>query len=251
MPINKSTYFVLILVLIITTLSVTVFKSEKSSGQRPLQVPTARSVEDDLKRYPTAEYDEPEPSDTSKKLVSKQRQKRNNDSVFAKPGPRDEEVAFPPEADFNFPAFPLNVSDTIVVAQVLNGSAHRSENKANVFSDFEVRVDEILKARNSALAAGEIITLERVGGFLRYPSGRKVLFRLVGHGMPEVGARYVFFLNTVDQDYRIVTGYELSVTGVVIPLDNSAQFRSHQGEDETNFLNALRKAIKDTLPQQE
>ena len=62
--------------------------------------------------------------------------------AFSHPGPNHVSVAFLPEWQFNFPALPVAQSDAIVIAEVLNAEAHRSEVKLNVFSNFEVRVDE-------------------------------------------------------------------------------------------------------------
>ena len=134
----------------------------------------------------------------------------------------------------------------IVIAEVLNAEAHRSENKLNVFSNFEVRVDEVLKGNN--LNAGRVINVQRIGGFVKYPDGRKVLFRLSGNGMPAVGGRYAFFLKNLDEDYVIITGYELGIEGVM-PLDNSRQFEHYQRENEADFVNALRDEVSRSLPQ--
>jgi len=131
------------------------------------------------------------------------------------------------------------------VGQVLNAEAHRSTNKRNVFSNFEVRVDEILKGH---LNIGNVINIQRVGGFVKYPGGRKVLFRLSGNGMPGVGSRYVLFLNVVDEDYTILTPYELAADGV-IPLDNSSQFQVYKGVSELSFTATLREAIAQAVPQ--
>jgi hypothetical protein len=109
-----------------------------------------------------------------------------------------------------------------------------------VFSNFEVKVNEVLKGSN--LIPGSIINVQRIGGFVNYPNRQKVLFRLVGNGMPAVGNRYAFFLNALDEDYSILTAYEFGSEGVM-PLDNSRQFQVYQGDNETDFLKALREAI--------
>ena len=65
--------------------------------------------------------------------------------------------------------------------------------------------------------------------------------------MPAVGASYAFFLNVIDEeDYRILTGYELEET--VGPLDYSGQFQAYQGMNKTAFLTALRQTISQTVP---
>ena len=144
---------------------------------------------------------------------------------------------------FDFPALPVAKSDVIVIGEVLNGEAHRSLNKRNVFSNFEVAVREVLQGK---LIGRKVITVQRVGGFVSFPNKQKVLFRLLGNGMPAVGSRYVFFLNAIDEDYSIVTGYELTAEGVVA-LDGSQQFLAFQGRTEAGFLNLLRDTISQNL----
>lgn len=232
------------------TLSVTVFKPGVGlvTGQQNVRQPQV-PLYDREERYPVVEADEMEPSDPIKRAkLKKQKQRYDKDSPFSRPGPKDIEVAFRPEWQFNFPALPVAKSDVIVIGEVLNAEAHRSENKLNVFSNFEVRVDEVLKGAN--LTTGNVINAQRVGGFVSYSTGRKVLFRLVGNGMPAVGARYVLFLNVLDGDYRILTAYELGTEGVM-PLDKSRQFETYHGKSEAEFFMALRDAISQGGPQQE
>jgi len=204
------------------------------------------SYQDRVDRYPVVEAEEAEPTDPVKKAkLKKQKQRYDKDAPFTNPGPNDQELAFRSESQFNFPALPVIKSEAIVVGQVLNAEAHRSTNKRNVFSNFEVRVDEVLKGH---LNIGNVINIQRVGGFVKYPGGRKVLFRLSGNGMPGVGSRYVLFLNVVDEDYTILTPYELAADGV-IPLDNSSQFQVYKGVSELSFTATLREAIAQAVPQ--
>jgi hypothetical protein len=250
MQLSKTTYLVLIAVITIMALSLTLFKPGRGSvsgqqNKRQPQVP----LYDREDRYPVVEAEEVEPSDPIKRAkLKKQKQRYDKDSPFRHPGPNHGEVAFLPEWQFNFPALPVAQSDVIVIGEVLNAEAHRSENKLNVFSNFQVRVDEVLKGAN--LDTGNVIDVQRVGGFVNYPNGKKVLFRLVGNGMPAVGSRYAFFLNVFDEDYRILTGYELGPEGVM-PLDNSRQFETYRRETESVFVNTLRNSISQGVPQQE
>ena len=248
MHISKATYLVFVVVATIMTLSVTVFRGGKGSATPQQDVRrTAVPLYERDERYPVVDFNEPEPTDPVKKAkLKKQQQRYDKDAPFSNPGPNDLEVAFLPEWQFDFPALPVSKSDVIVIAEVLNAEPHRSENKLNVFTNFEARVDEVLKGSN--LSAGRIINVQRVGGFVKYPEGRKVLFRLSGNGMPAVGGRYAFFLKNLDEDYGIITGYELGADGVM-PLDNSRQFERYQGENENDFVKALRDAVSRSLPQ--
>jgi hypothetical protein len=248
MQFSKSTYFVFVVVVTVMVLSITIFKAGKGSTnvQQTVRTTSRKIYQDRTDRYPVVEAEETEPIDPVKKAkLKKQKQRYDKDAPFTNPGPNDEELAFRPESQFNFPALPVIKSEVIVVGQVLNAEAHRSTNRMNIFSNFEVRVDEVLKGH---LNVGNVIDIQRVGGFVKYPSGRKVLFRLSGNGMPGVGARYVFFLNVVDEDYTILTAYELVADGVV-PLDNSAQFQVYKGVSEISFTATLRDAISQAAPQ--
>jgi hypothetical protein len=248
MQISKSTFFVFVVVVTVKGLSVTVFKGAKGSArvQQNVRETDKRDYQDRLDRYPVVEAEDTEPGDPLKKAkLRKQKQRYDKDAPFRNPGPQDEELAFRPEWQFNFPALPVLKSDLIVIGQVLNAEAHRSDNKMNVFSNFEVRVDEVLKGK---LNVGNVINVQRMGGFVKYPSGRKVLFRLSGNGMPGVGARYAFFLNVLDEDYTILTAYELAADGVV-PLDYSTQFEVYKGVNEVSFTASLRNVIAQAVPQ--
>jgi len=247
MPVSKSTYFALIVVVTVMVLSVTVFKGERGSANVQQNIrQNKEDYQDRPDRYPIVEAEEPELNDPIKKAkLKKQKQRYDKNAPFTNPGPKDEELAFRPEWQFNFPALPVAKSDVIVIGHVLNAEAHRSDNKMNVFSNFEVKVDEVLKGK---LNAGDIVNIQRVGGFVKYPGGRKVLFRISGNGMPGVGARYAFFLNAVDEDYTILTAYELAAEGVV-PLDNAVQFQLYKGASELSLIASLRDAISQAVPQ--
>jgi hypothetical protein len=246
MYMSNTTY--LVFVIVVTTLSVTVFREGKGSVTAQQDVRrTAVPIYERDERYPVVDSDEPEPTDPVKKAKLKRQQQRyDKDAPFSHPGPNHEEVSFLPEMQFDFPALPVSKSDVIVIAEVLNAETHRSENKRNVFTNFEVRVDEVLKGNN--LNAGGVINVQRIGGFVKYPDGRKVLFRLSGNGMPAVGGRYALFLKSVDEDYVVITGYELGIEGVM-PLDNSRQFEHYQRESEDDFVKALRDEVSRSLPQ--
>ena len=249
MRLSKLTYFLFVIVLTVMSLSVTVFRGDTGSatGQQNVRA-TRAAYQDRTDRYPVVDHDEPEPPDPVKRAKLKQQKRRFDKDApfFTRPGPQDQEIAFRPEWQFNFPALPVAQSDAIVIGQVLHAEAHRSENKLNVFSNFDVKVEEVLKG--ISFTAGSVINVQRLGGFVTYPNGKKVLFRLVGNGMPAVGARYAFFLKFLDEDYNILTGYELGPEGVM-PLDRSRQFESYHGKSEADFLEALRDAISQSIPQ--
>jgi hypothetical protein len=248
MQVSKVTWLVFCCVIVTMTLSVTVLRDPPSTAQcaqQSLRPVKQLSHEESVKRYPIAEFDEPEPVDPARRAALKERKLRNNAHTFSEPSPEDGAIGWFPEKNFDFPALPIEESDLILIGQVLSAKAHRSENKRGIFSEFEVKVEEVLKGRNAT--EQNVVIVERTGGFLKYPNGRKVLFFVHGHGMPEVGTRNVFFLKTVNSGFQIVTIYELAPEGV-LPLDLSNQFQRFKGETEATFIKTLRETIATANP---
>ena len=251
MYISKMTWFVFVCVLVTVTLSLTVFKNPRStaqSGQQSVRTGEQLSHEEAVARYPVAEFEEPELTDRAKRAALNERKLRHNEHTFSEPSPEDGAIGWFPQTNVDLPALPINESDVILVGQVLSAKAHRSENKRGIFSEFEVKVEEVLKGRDPRVTKQTVIVVERTGGFLKYPNGRKVLFFVQGVGMPEVGARNVLFLKVAGEGFQIVTIYELNPEGV-LPLDRGNKFQRFQGENEATFINTLRGSIANARPQ--
>jgi hypothetical protein len=141
-------------------------------------------------------------------------------------------------------------SNVVIIGQVEGAEAYLSDNKQNIFSEFTVRIKEILKSP-IALSPGELITIDRNGGFVDYPNGQKVLYRFAGERAPRIGGQYVFFLKRAGEDLHILTGYELTESGIS-PLDDLPQFRERKGQDAMGFLVSVRDSInKSTLPREQ
>jgi hypothetical protein len=188
------------------------------------------------------------PSDTSpKNAAKKEKQKRHNNFRFVakNPQPWQQESVFIPEGNFDFPALPVNKSQLIVVARVGEASAHLSEHKMNVYSEFSVVVMTVLKTSKKEVTENSLLTIERLGGYVKYPNGQKILFRISGWNMPKVGSEYLFFLNSRNMiDWEIVTAYEITDAGV-LPLDESSQFEAIKGTSSANILKQVRGLISE------
>lgn len=136
-------------------------------------------------------------------------------------------------------------SQVIIIGEVLNAEAHMSNNKGGVYSEFSVRVDEILKNNGiNQIAQGSVITMDREGGVVRYPNGQKVFYTVAGKGMPRVGNHYILFLTNADQsiNYNILTAYELKNSDVN-PLDRATRFENFEGINAAAFITIIRQAI--------
>lgn len=243
------TYALLGLVIATGTASMATVKNKasKTAVQQSDTVAKWRKKDDERKKqFPIADFDEPELTDAKKRAVLKQKKIRYNKLglVTKHPTANDGGGEFHPEGLFNFPALPADASDVIVFGKVLDAQAHLSEDKSNVFSEFTIQVERAYKTPSGL---GSQITVERIGGFVRYPDGRKLHYGLAGTGMPEVGAKYILFLKAISNEnsYTILTGYQLGVNGVS-PLDSAPIFETYRGYKEAEFFAALEASLSKT-----
>ena len=246
MQIHRLTYVLFAIVLLTAVFA---FASQQQSNPQSKREQDALSKFQDSKlSFPSADYEEIEPTDPITRAKRREKQKRydNFRAVDRIPHPGTAEVATILELP-DLPAMPLAKSSVIIVGVVENAQAHLSESKTNIYSEFTVRITDILKAGTS-LPPDNLIIVDRQGGVVKYPNGQRVLYRFSGEGMPGVGKRYVFFLEYVNQDYRILTAYEFSEKGVS-PLDGSEQFNQFRGQNEATFLGTLRESLRKSLPQ--
>ena len=233
----------------------------------PTQVTKQTKVNEqhDKSTYPIADYEAKEPSDLSLQSLRKARAKRHNiqlrpsDKVDVRRLMLTEQSKSswggPPSHAAIEPALPASQSGVIVVGQVTNAQAFLSEDKTNIYSEFTVTINEILKNNSSlALTPGSSIATVRTGGALRFPSGKIIQRGFGGKPFPLINRSYVFFLKyeREEQDYPIITAYELR-GGVVFPLDGFdidgqllepyAEYQQYKGWNEADFLNKVRESI--------
>lgn len=122
-----------------------------------------------------------------------------------------------------------------------------SPNKKGVYSEFTININEVIKNDSHvALVPGDSINPTRLGGRVKFSSGKIGLYYVTGQNMPLVGCQYLLFL-TYDQEagFAILTGYELR-EGQVFPLDKPGvghPFTKYQGASETSLLNEVRAAV--------
>ena len=247
-------YILSVLALLTLLASTRVSKGQYNYAKLSQGNSQARARRDDAeirRHYRTTDYDEPEPTDPVRAAQRKAKQKRYNGAswVGRNISPEVAEAWSIPERHFDFPALPVDRSDAVVLVGMIDAQAHLSEDKHNIYSEFTVHIERVFKAESPKLVQDSEIIVDRVGGFVLYPDGRKILYRVAGCGMPHIGGRYVLFLNSIHEknDYSILTGYELSPSGVA-SLDESPQFFAFDGYDEASFLKALNDASKTKSP---
>jgi len=147
-------------------------------------------------------------------------------------------------------------SNCVVVGTVASAKAFLTADRTWVYSDYEVKVESVLKQDSDSAVeeAGSLVTY-RNGGALRFPSGKIMNFLIMGHGFPAVGSRYVLFLSRYSDllgRYYIWKGYQLK-DGLVYPLDvdrtvNGKPFSQYEGMKEDVFLEKVRGALSAKVP---
>lgn len=241
---EKLTYVLLVLVL--TTLGFSVARNLSTAtavGQEDAERKHREHNKKIKERFPTVDYNKPDPSDPEKKA----KKKRYNDGnwVYANVGPDTNEAILTPEPHVTFPPLPVTESDIVVVGTIGSAEAHLSDNKKNVFSEFTLIVEEVLKSKRAGIGQGSVLTADRIGGHVMYPNGQKFLYRVFGVNMPQVGSRYLLFLTPKHnkEDLSILTAYELSETGAG-PLDEQLpETAALKGISEKDIVQRVRGLI--------
>lgn len=146
------------------------------------------------------------------------------------------------------PGLPVS-STAIVVGTVKAGKAFVSEDRTFVYSDFQVMIDEVIKADPARMIpVGSQLVAWVSGGSIRFPSGHLRHFIISGRGFPESGTQYVLFLRRTDpslREYAIATAYALK-DGITLPLDDAGDSKSFEGMKVEEFLNIIRNSVAST-----
>ena len=241
--------WILVSIVVFATISVSVTtlrSQEVSCGIQDKSAQEKQTLADFESQFPVADYNAPEETDSQRRTKRKAKNSRYDNSKFVSRDIENEVTEHVIVAEFPpLSAIPVKESDVIVVGEVIQAQAFVSNDKTNVYSEFAVRIEELLKNNTSnALSQGNEIAIDRIGGFVRFPNGNKILHRIQGQLMPRVGKRYVFYLTKTEEspNYRILTGYELNAKGIS-PLDKRVQYDKYKSIDATSFLKAVRDEI--------
>lgn len=243
---EKLTYVLLVLVLGTVGFSLTRDRNlttATAAGQEDAERKYREHNKKIKERFPTVDYNKLDPPDPEKKA----KKKRYNDGnwVYSNVGPDINEAILTPEPHVTFPPLPVGESDIVVVGTIGSGEAHLSDNKKNIFSEFTLIVEEVLKSKMSGIGQGSVLTADRIGGHVIYPNGQKFLYRVFGVNMPQVGSRYLLFLTAKHnkEDLSILTAYELAEAGAV-PLDEQLpETAALKGVREKDILQSVRGLI--------
>jgi hypothetical protein len=143
---------------------------------------------------------------------------------------------------------PFDTNDAVVVGTVTAGQSYLSNDKRDIYSEFKMKVQEIIQASDIVyLRANDSIDIQRKGGAIRLLSGKVLTRAVLADSMPQIGSRYLLFLkyDHSTQDYAVLNAYQLA-GNEVYRLDDLSWNDSRypelvhplrsEGVSENNFL---------------
>lgn len=223
-------------------------RKEQSLRKRLSAAKTKQEWDALLNKLPTADYDAPESNDPEVR-----NKRRGKNSHYDKQG----WVVKNPDASITLTealyegkeAWPLptDQSDVIIVGDVLDRQSYLSNDKSGVYTEFSIKISEVLKGDSALIRSGNSIAASRAGGVVKYPGGHKRLYLVSGEGLPLDGGQYVLFLKRdgQDEDFRVLTLYQLGSDDVT-PIDEGAQFEVYRGQKKSEFLITIRDQVTKT-----
>ena len=234
------------LIVIITTILLSIIWIHRKN------VSAAQSKNDKKIDLPTAVYNATDNEGSIDTAIRRKRNSRYDDPgspEIANLNPKLETMRFDTEWEFSVPPLPVEQSDVVLIGKVSQAKAYLSNDKTNVYSEFTVNVQKVLKnGSDLSISRGDSLSTARLGGAVRLPDGRIIRAIVTNQNLPQTNSRYVFFLdhNKETQDYTIITAFELS-DGQIDPLDDADNFTRFNGKNEKVFLKSLKGSIKNSI----
>ena len=240
----------------LTLMILTLVLSAQSQGQDKSSLPEQKQkdISDSLRwwkefesQFPVVDYDAPESdsADRAERILKNNRYDNKGILGVSSELPGDGEGQSHSFDTVPYAGIPVLESEIIIIGEILKAEAFLSNNKKAVYSEFTVRIDEVLKNNSENLTKDNRIVFDRQGGTVRYKNGKTRVYNIRPYGMPRVGKRYVLFLRNLEKspNYEIVTGYELKADNTIVNLDDFPQFEEYKGTDEKSFMKTVRETI--------
>jgi hypothetical protein len=249
---TRSLWMLLIVCCALGVLVVSTLRSQSQDAapgtQQRNKVLEAENV--DTSKFPIVDFSAAPPVD-SKERVKRQAKGKKYNSKYTPPIEQERDrIVATTDWEVGLPAFPIEKSVVVVVGTIVKAKAHFSENRTNVYSEFEVQIEEVLK-NDGNFTAGSSAIVERAGGRVRFPSGKMMVSAVSQQQMPQVGIQYLLFLTHdgplggIHEDYFILTGYELRGNSVY-PLDKlipGHPITAYNGVEKSSFFRDLDAAL--------
>lgn len=231
---------------------------ELTQSTQAVQSPQQSRIQLDENQLPVVDYEASEPLSRVDAAKRAEKSKRYN-GRHLKDSPSSQLSIATSHWLVKLPAIPVSTSDVVLVGTMLQAKALLSEDKAGVYSEFTLHVEQLLKNNGRiSVAINDLLPVEREGGRIRYPSGRTRALILEYQGTPLVGHKYLVFVRRSDNELNnlIVTAYDIA-DGKIFPLDGRSlgdghllpQFAPFDGVNSEQFLSQVRSAITDAARQ--
>ncbi len=212
--------------------------------------PVRQTDEVDTTQFPITDYSAAGTADLKVRAKREAKGKKYNNRAAPQISESSDGIFTIGDWEVGLPALPVARSSAVIIGDIIDAQAFLSEDGTNIYSEFVVQVQQILK-NDSQIPLGNSVAVERSGGRVRLTSGKIVTARTNHQDLPRIGRRYVLFLthdfssgvNT--ESLNILTGYELRENRV-FPLDKLGPkhpINSYKGADEASFLNDLAKVL--------
>ncbi len=199
------------------------------------------------------------------KTVSiKRKEKSKTFNSPSKPAFKRPIKEFPPDSNSmriihlgrpNRNALPIERSAAILLGIVTDKKVHMSDDETRVYTDYEVKIEKVYKDFSESLRPGSVTTFARLGGDVRFKSGRVQKYKVAGNGVVKKGRRYLLFVKNLNfEDLDILTAYEFSDRKVTAvdekyhdrPTPNP--YLKYDNADQTKLLLDLKIALHDDEP---
>src|SRR6185369_6324781 len=190
---------------------VVTFKGQKPTQSKTSQLSTkalngreAKAIDDAA--TPTVDFDIDNTADLSNERRIKNARHDNGRMVIKDAHPSVAEVVDESEWAMGLSDLPAERSDLIVEGTVTDAKAFLSNEKTGVYSEFTIRISAILKASDQVrVNPSDTVVVQRIGGKVKYKSGRVIRYRIEGQGSPSQGQPYIFFLSrTAEGDFKLL-----------------------------------------------
>jgi hypothetical protein len=247
MKTNRIIWGVVSLVVLFTVaVSLNIFESygQENSLQQSKATPTPE-IKDirDLSKYGSVDYNAPQIENSAEWEKRRKISQRydNQDWVFksqsAEPGGVGKITEDTPP-----PLFPIDESPLVVVGEITTVDTFLSNDKGGVYTEFTIRVDEVLKD-NGGKNRKKIVA-DREGGVVVYPNGARVMYQSSDRALPLLGSKYLFFLmkDELSPNYEILTSYYFDGNRIW-QMEQGRPFEEFKNVNKTDFIEAVRNKI--------
>lgn len=200
----------------------------------------------DLTKYGMVVYDAPPIADQIELDKRKQKNQRydNQEWVYKTiTNPRTAGVGkvtdVPPP-----PLFPVEESSIIVSGEVVSVATFLSNDKRGVYSEFTIKVDDLLKSDGASKDALKDVVVDREGGVVVYPNGQRVLYQSSERTLPKLGSKYIFFMtkDSKSTNYKILASYAIDGDSIW-QMEIGRPFDEFKNANKATFLEVVRAKL--------